>query len=604
MSSGNSEKKSKEKVKEKEKDGDERIKQIKENLTCSILKKNYIDDPTILLGYPIIQTKSTYNQNKIELYPIPEILSYEGFLTQINAQVDKLDFYFETNFRTSRNQLYNCWMPVYINKEHYEKNRTHVLNSFSIIKYGPEGKKEYDFKAEQIFEILPIILNKMIIGMFNGKAEISSAFIKSYFQFVLLYKKLCLEFEEENLAYLNKTLSLIFDNEYKIDKKILPDIGDFFMVLFFCNKDTHEEGMQKMWDCLFEEFMIRQMFWLFHGDENREKMKKLVLKTKNDEICLTRYTNDKYFKMKNIDKFNEDLNELKLFDQIVDIISKDEKYLEFLLVGKDKAREHVAANMNKNFKIMYTECGEDGKKQINEIITNNLNFSDYFWELDDDLYDNFKVSEILKDENIKNKEEIIKYAFESQRGNSLLIITFFAQKKIEEKGFMEELEKNYGIYLDVDNFITDMNKKLEEIKSYKDLFAFIGSDFGKDKTDMELIIEAYDKAKEKGYIKPHNNQRLGNINFRGRGRGGYRGRGVRGFGGRGRGFGGRDRGFRGRGRGDGFRGRGRGRYRGRGGPRGRGFNIGRDRSRDSGDSDRESRERNRDRDRERSRSPS
>ena len=56
-------------------------------------------------------------------------------------------------------------------------------------------------------------------------------------------------------------------------------------------------------------------------------MKKLVLKTKNDEICLTRYTNDKYFKMKNIDKFNEDLNELKLFDQIVDIISKDEKYL-------------------------------------------------------------------------------------------------------------------------------------------------------------------------------------------------------------------------------------------------------------------------------------
>ena len=597
MSSGNSEKKNNEKAKEKV--GDERIKQIKENLTCSILKKNYIDDPTILLGYPIIQTKSAFNH--IELYPIPEMLSYEGFLTQINAQVDKLDFYFETNFRTSRNQLYNCWMPVYINKEHYEKNKTHVLNSFSIIKYGPEGKKEYDFKAEQIFEILPIILNKMIIGMFNGKVEISSAFITSYFQFVLLYKKLCLEFEEENLVYLNKTLSLILDNEYKIDKKILPDIGNFFMILFFCNKDTHEEGMKKMWDCLFEEFVIRQMFWLFHGDENREKMKRLVLKTKNNEVCLNRYENDKNFKMRNLDKFNEDLNKLKLFDQIVDIISKDKKYLESLLVGKDKARENVAANMNKNFKSMYIECGEESKKQINQIITNNLDFSDYFGELHDDLYDNFKVSEILKDENIKNKEEIVKYAFESQRGNSLLIITFFAQKKIEEKGFMEELEKNYGIYLDVDNFITDMNKKLEEIKSYKDLYAFIGSDLGKDKTDMQLIIEAYDKAKEKGYIKP---QRFGDRSFRGRGRG-------RGFGGRG--F--RGRGFRGRGRGNGFRERGRGGYRGfggrgrgfggrfrrfrgrgRGGFRGRRFNMGRDRD-NEGDS---SRERNGDSERPRS----
>ena len=587
MSSGNSERKQKEKEKENKKDEDERIKQIKKNLTCSASKKNYIDDPTTLLGYPIIKTKSRYSQNKIELYPIPEMISYEGYLSQFTSQqVDKLDFYFETNFKTSNNELYNCWMPVYINKEHYDKNRTTVLNSFSIIKYGAEGKKEYDFKPDQIFEILPIVLNKMIIGMLNGKSEISSAFIRSYFQFVLLFKKLCLEFEEDNLAYLNKVLSLIHDNDYKIDKKIIPDIGDFFMVLFFCNKDTHEEGMKKMWDCLFEESITRQMSWLFHGDENRENMKKLVLKTKNDEMCLNRFGTDKYFKIRNLDKFNEDLNKLKLFDQIVDIISKDEKYLEFLLVGREKARDHIASNMNRNFKNMYMECGEDGKKQLNELITNNLNFSEYFGELDDDLYDNFKVSEILKDENIKNKEEIIKYAYESQKGNSLFLITFFAQKKIEEKGFLEELEKNYGIYLDVDNFITEMNKKLEEIKSYKDLYAYIGIDFGKDKTDMELIIEAYDRAKEKGYIKPKDRIIDNNRNFRGGrgGRGFARGIGGRGFGGRGvRGF--ERRGFRGFGRGR------RGRYRGRGGFRDRGFNRGRDRSRD------------RDRERSRSRAP-
>ena len=66
---------------------------------------------------------------------------------------------------------------------------------------------------------------------------------------------------------------------------------------------------------------------------------------------------------------------------------------------------------------------------------------------------------------------------------------------------MEELEKNYGVYLDVDDFIKDMNQKLKEIKTYKDFYKYIGTDYGKDKTDLELIINAYKKAKEKGYIR-------------------------------------------------------------------------------------------------------
>ena len=174
---------------------------IKQRLTCSVLKKNYLDDPSTLLGYPIVRSNSKFNPHKFELYPIPEMLSYDGFIAEMDKQQAKLDMYFETNLKLG-NDFYNCWMPVYINKDHYEKNRTHVLNSFSVIKFGPEGKKEFDFKPEQIFEILPIVLNKMIIGMFNGKSEISSAFIISYFQYVLLYKKLCEEFEEENMAFI------------------------------------------------------------------------------------------------------------------------------------------------------------------------------------------------------------------------------------------------------------------------------------------------------------------------------------------------------------------------------------------------------------------
>ena len=83
----------------------------------------------------------------------------------------------------------------------------------------------------------------MIIGMFNGKSAISSAFIISYFHYVLLFKKLCLEFENDYLYFLNHKISLIEKNEYIPNKTIIPDIGDFFMLLFFSNKDMHNEKM-------------------------------------------------------------------------------------------------------------------------------------------------------------------------------------------------------------------------------------------------------------------------------------------------------------------------------------------------------------------------
>ena len=200
------------KTEETEEDKDKnsiRMQQIKENLTCFMLKLNYIDDPDILLGYPIIQSKAQYGKDKIELYPIPELLTYEGFIAQIGKQDMKLDYYFDIKFKSANNQFYNYWIPIYIDENHYQKNKTAILNSFSIIKYGALGIKKYDFNPKHIFEVLPIILNKMIIGIFNGKTTISSSFIRCYFQYVLLFKKLCLEYKDEYCKYVNHILTLV-----------------------------------------------------------------------------------------------------------------------------------------------------------------------------------------------------------------------------------------------------------------------------------------------------------------------------------------------------------------------------------------------------------
>ena len=589
-----------------------RIQQIKENLTCFMLKLNYIDDPDILLGYPIIQNKISGIKQKIELYPIPELLTYDGYMAQIGKQDDKLDYYFDIKFKSANNQFYNYWVPIYIDQNHYKKNRTAILNSFSIIKYGALGKKEYDFEPAQIFEILPIILNKMIIGIFNGKSSICSSFIRCYFQYVLLFKKLCLEFEKEYSDYVNHILNLIKNNNYTPDKKIIPDIGNFFMLLFFSNKNTHNEKMKKMWYSLFEEFSIRQSYWIFHENNNRYKMKQIIFKDQTPstlDIIFKGLDEDSYYidmDYEKRDKFVQDMKSKKIFDKIVELILSDQNFksikrYEYGYDSDDDSynndfyseitdpniiRKKIEKNMNNYFKHFYRKCEKKNKDSIKKLIIDNLDFASYYetespffkeimktMEVKNDLYDNFNVDKILikLDKNIL--EEVLKYAFECQNGNKLLLITFFTQKKIEDKEFMKELEKNYGIYLDVETFIKEMNQKLSEVKSYHEMFEYIGSDFGKDKNDLDILVNSYKKAKEAEYIRPYenhhfnNNRGRGDFMGRGRGRGEFRGRGRGGdeFRGRGRGRGRGGDEFRGRGRGRGgdeFRGRGRGRGRG------------------------------------------
>ena len=553
----------KDEISEKEKI---RIQQIKDNLTCFMLKLNYIDDPDILLGYPIIQNKSYGKKEKMELYPIPELLTYDGYVAQIGKQDDKLDFYFDIKFKSANNQFYNYWIPIYIDENHYKKNRTAILNSFSVIKYGPLGIKEYDFHPEQIFQVLPNLLNKMIIGMFNGKTNICSSFIRCYFQYVLLFKKLCLEYEKEYSTYVNKILNVVKNNHYNVDKNIIPDIGDFFMLLFFSNKNAYTEPMKKMWKILFEEFVIRQAYWTFHEEFNKRKMMDIIKEDFWDDFLFQHFEKtERYEKIDNKALF-EDFKKNDMLDTLVEIIMSD-PHFSSLDDPNYLNEKQVIDGIEKSFKKIYLLCNKKTQESVKKYIFKKLDFSNYFysdelWEIEDEYYneadstisyENYTYEQLKVDELLpKLKKEVLKkvldYAFDSQKGNKLLIITFFTRNKIEDKEFIQELQKNYGIYLEVDTFIKEMNQALKNIKTYKQFFEYIKSDFGSNMTEEDIIINCYKKAKEKKYINASYIKAFSNGTLpSGRGRGGYghiRGRGgfrmERGRGGYGRG---RGRGF-------------------------------------------------------------
>ena len=109
---------------------DRKKEMIVENLTCYFFRENFIDNSEILLGYPIVQSKSLYGKDKIELYPIPQLLTYEAFQMQTsNPQSNNNNNYlfgslsdFQPKIKAANNQYFNNWLPIYVNEANFLKN--------------------------------------------------------------------------------------------------------------------------------------------------------------------------------------------------------------------------------------------------------------------------------------------------------------------------------------------------------------------------------------------------------------------------------------------------------------------------------------------------
>ena len=528
----------------KEEENKKRLIEIKENLTCFMLKLNYIEYAEILLGYPIIQKNTGRGLKiKIELYPIPELLTYDGFIAQIGKKDEKLDFYFDISFKSANNEFYNYWVPIYIDKNHFEKNKETILNSFSIIKFGAMGLKEYDFKPEYIFEILPIILNKMIIGIFNKKTQLSEAFIRCYFQYILLLKKLTEIYKNEFDEYLKKILDEIKQNKNHIDKRMIPDIGNFMVLLLFSNFEISEE----LWKCLIDESSIRQMYWMFHSEDNIQQVQKLILENNEiDKTRLYRTNEDKIkeivkltkkgeIKIENVAKFISFLKEQEIYNNIISMILKDENIFEFKEFKKKEKEEknknistknpfdelfvsHVDDEneeiLEKNFETKINDylqiLKEETIMKIFELILQPISFhylENFYSELkikdiEKSEYERGFVDKILKDiKDEDTRKKLLVQFYSNQKGNKLTLISFLARKKIKTPGFMEELEKNYGVLLNCSDFIKEIKTTIDTINSYTELYKFIECDIIGEQSEYDYIIKKYQIARLKRYIR-------------------------------------------------------------------------------------------------------
>ncbi len=385
-----------------------RLNEIKENLTCFMLKLNYIDDPEILLGYPIVQSKGLGRVFRIELFPIPELLTYDGYMAQIGKKDEKIDFYFDISFKSANNEFYNYWVPIYIDKNHFEKNKQTILNSFSIIKFGAIGLKEYDFKVEHIFEVVPIILNKMIIGIFTKKSSLSEAFIKCYFQYILLFKKLTEIYKKEFNEYVNKIIKQIENNYYHINKNIIPDIGNFLVLLLFSDIPINN----KIWNSLFEDFITRQMYWIFHGPDNEQNIKNYLFECiipSDINIYIDKIIKEER-KIENLEPFLNLCNIYKIEDELINIFKNDKKIISLITdknnifsLFEDKNNIKISNNFRTKFNEYLKKCTNDSRDEISTILKEKFTYYDLIKILPEQTLDyiNFNKSDYEKKMLIK-----------------------------------------------------------------------------------------------------------------------------------------------------------------------------------------------------------
>lgn len=485
-------------IKQKE---DKKMQTIRENLTCSFLRESYLENNQLQLGYPIVKVKYEKEKEKISLFPVPELLCYEAYqiMDQSKAMMMINENYQSTEKLQEQNNEYLIrWLPIYINETHFGKSQEKMMECIKAIK----GEKE--FKPEQAFEILTMILKRVVMGMFKGKNNLSADFMMCYYQYLFLFKEICKKFQEKYESYLHYKKVLLKVKDYDTTEMMIPSISEFLFLSFMGKGSMAPDEIKKIKDTLILEYLSRQISWVFHGPQN-EKIKEKIISEMwiDDEIFFERFQKDRNFEMKYHKRFNENLHKWNLYKNVINIITNDYDYLYQYYNDKLSARLMAEEKIKYNFKGLLNDCGKWGKSKLKTLILKSMHFKNYF-DVDEDklkeqLYQECKVDEIMR-KNVNKAGELLRLAFKSQKGNQLLIITFLTLKKAEEKGLCEEQEKNLGIYTKMEEVMNEIKEKTKEVQSYKDLCECLDTELGKEKDELGIVTEAYQRAKTKGYM--------------------------------------------------------------------------------------------------------
>jgi len=227
----------------------------REYLMCLVSRDNFIDTPTVVLGYPI--NLDTSRRGRLEIALHPYMTCYDIYMSDLQVSISN-----GTRMRTPNGHVYNRWLPVYISEDHFQRNLVCIKHTISVLAKGPDGKAENDFAPEQILVVFPCLLNKMVLAMMNGDLHESENAILAYAHYHRLFLRLLETYPELNTKVLETVKWFVSDPATR-HKKHTPDIGEFLVKLSVAKGyDFHDDNVMR---AVVEEYFARQVFWIAKG---------------------------------------------------------------------------------------------------------------------------------------------------------------------------------------------------------------------------------------------------------------------------------------------------------------------------------------------------
>ena len=222
-------------------------------------------------------------------------------------------------------------------------------------------------------------------------------------------------------------------------------------LLYFCNRNIYTEKMIKIWHCLFEEFLLRNMGNNFDGNEMKEILHKIIkeiVKENVPEIKKKFIFNSILNKKNENNYFLDNLKKVDSYNKMYDIICTDEFFLAKYHWSENYAKIKLSEKINENFKKIYDEdISKDTQKKVYDVIFNDSDFLKSFtfkgrdvYEFENKIYEEYKtkindvnVSEILnylsKNKNKEITKEFIYFLYESQNETKFYYYHFFFFRK-------------------------------------------------------------------------------------------------------------------------------------------------------------------------------
>jgi ubiquitin-protein ligase/stress response protein SCP2 len=226
---------------------------IASDLTCFHTKQTFRDS---VLGLPVDYSVNPRTHKIDYISTTFECLSAEGF---------------DSGVRLSQwNEDFKDCIPLYLSEEHFQQGRARLEEA--IFRLSPNWDAEY-FKPAMVLEVLPKLMNTMVVLLCDKGLEASDRVVDGYF---LVWRLLAACVETYGLQKeICSRLSAFKEKEQNRCKEVVPSLGDLIPLLTVC--DDARFTWATMSKELMSESLDRNVLWACRANPEFSLPKRNIL---------------------------------------------------------------------------------------------------------------------------------------------------------------------------------------------------------------------------------------------------------------------------------------------------------------------------------------